>query len=123
MNRKLSAAVFGVLACAFGPLTARAQDDAEQARIEVTGSGETSTHECKPEVEVAVTGASNTVTLTGECKSITVEGASNTVKAEATGAITVTGTANTVTWKRALGKAKQPKIRRTGAGNKVTQEK
>ncbi len=123
MNKKLNAAVFVVVACAFGPLTARAQDDAEQARIEVTGSGETSTHECKPGAEVAVTGASNNVTLTGECKSVTVEGSSNSVKVEATGAITVTGTANAVTWKRALGKAKQPKVRKTGVSNKVSQEK
>ncbi len=52
-----------------------------------------------------------------------MEGPSNTVKVEAAGAITVTGTANAVTWKHALGKAKQPKIRRTGVNNKVSQEK
>lgn len=123
MNRKLGTAVFMMVACAFGPMTAAAQDDeADSGKIEVTGSGETATHACTPDSEVEITGASNTVTLTGECKRVEVSGSSNTVKVEATSAITVTGTDNKVTWKRGHGKSK-PKISRTGVGNKVTQEK
>ncbi|MBN8231540.1 DUF3060 domain-containing protein [Corallococcus macrosporus] len=123
MNKKLGAAVFMMVACAFGPMTAVAQDDAEGAGdIDITGSGETSTHECTPETKVEVTGASNTVTLTGECKSVSVTGTGNKVKVEATRAIEVTGSSNSVTWKRGHGKSK-PKISRTGMDNKVTQEK
>ncbi|RKH58048.1 DUF3060 domain-containing protein [Corallococcus llansteffanensis] len=123
MNRKLGTAVFMMVACTFGPMTAAAQDDAEEtASIDVTGSGETATHECTPGSTVEITGASNNVTLTGECKSVTVSGSNNTVKVEATRAISVTGMANTVTWKRGHGKSK-PKISRTGMNNKITQEK
>ncbi|RKH22087.1 DUF3060 domain-containing protein [Corallococcus sp. CA041A] len=44
------------------------------------------------------------------------------MKVEATRAISVTGSSNSVTWKRGHGKSK-PKISRTGMDNKVTQEK
>jgi hypothetical protein len=127
MSKKLSAAVFMAVVCAFGPMTAGAQDnegatETDGNRIEVTGTDETSTHKCSPGTEVEITGASNTVTLTGECKSVTVNGSSNKVKVEAVGAITVTGSDNAVTWKRGHGKSK-PKVSRTGVSNKVSQEK
>lgn len=122
MSRKLGAAVFVAVACAFGPMTAGAEDEAAANRIEIADSDSTSTHRCSPGTEVEVTGASNTVTVTGECKSVTVSGASNKVKVEAVGTITVTGSDNAVTWKRGLGKAK-PKVSRTGVNNKVSQEK
>ncbi|RKH18264.1 DUF3060 domain-containing protein [Corallococcus praedator] len=125
MNRKLGTAVFMMMACTFGPMTAAAEEDdesASEATIDVTGTGETSTHECKPDSTVEITGASNNVTLTGECKSVTVNGSSNVVKVEATRVIDVTGASNTVTWKRGHGKSK-PKVSRTGMGNKITQEK
>lgn len=123
MNSKFGAAAFMMVACAFGPMTAVAQEDSEgSASIDVTGSGETATHECTPESTVEITGASNTVTLTGECKSVTVNGTGNKVKVEATRAISVTGSSNSVTYKRGHGKSK-PKISRTGMDNKVTQEK
>ncbi|NMO18611.1 DUF3060 domain-containing protein [Pyxidicoccus fallax] len=121
MSKKLGAAVFAVMACVLGPVTASAEDN-EGALIEVTGTGETSTHNCTQGSVVDITGASNTVTLTGDCKSVTVSGSSNTVKIEGVRAIDVTGTANNVTWKRGAGKSK-PKISRTGVNNKVTQEK
>lgn len=123
MNKKLGAAVLMMVACAFGPMTAAAQDDSEgQGNIEVSGTGEMATHACTPGTRVEINGASNNVTLTGECKSVTVSGSSNTVKVEATRAIIVEGTSNSVTWKRTIGKAK-PKVSRTGVGNKVSQEK
>ncbi|RYZ42054.1 MAG: DUF3060 domain-containing protein [Myxococcaceae bacterium] len=123
MNRKLGAAVFMMAACTFGPMTAAAQDDsAESSNFEVTGSNETATHECKPGSTVEITGESNKVTLTGECKSVNVNGSNNTVTVEATSAIDVTGMSNSVTWKRGHGKSK-PKISRTGMNNKVVQAK
>ncbi|MFP2911097.1 DUF3060 domain-containing protein [Pyxidicoccus sp. 3LFB2] len=126
MSKKLSAAVLMAMACAFGPLTAGAQDDegAEKNEnlIEVTGTAQTSTHACTPATEVEIAGASNTVTLTGECKSVTVSGSSNKVKVEAVKSITVEGSDNAITWKRGHGKAK-PKVSRSGVNNKVSQEK
>ncbi|RKH39044.1 DUF3060 domain-containing protein [Corallococcus sicarius] len=123
MNKKLGTAVFMMVACAFGPMTAAAEDDsADEGNIEVTGAGETATHACTANSTVEITGSSNTVTLTGECKSVIVSGSSNNVKVEATRSIEVTGMSNTVTWKRSVGKSK-PKVSRTGMGNKVTQEK
>jgi hypothetical protein len=123
MNSKLGTAVFMMMACTFGPMSAVAQEDSEgTAAIDITGSNETSTHECKPGSTVEVTGSSNKVTVTGECKSVTVVGSSNHVKVEATGAISVTGESNSVTWKRGHGKSK-PKISRVGSNNKITQEK
>ncbi|MBN8466741.1 DUF3060 domain-containing protein [Corallococcus exiguus] len=120
MNKKLGTAVFMMVACAFGPMTAVAQEDS--ADIDITGSGEKATHECTPDSTVEITGADNTVTLTGECKSVEVNGTGNKVKVEATRSIEVTGNSNSVTWKRGHGKSK-PKISRTGTDNKVTQEK
>lgn len=170
MSSKFGAAVFVVMACAFGPMTAGAQgnasvkvgkdgsvkvragDTAVDARgggahvqagdtevdaqggetgtvvdsgdgtLEISGSGSKETHRCGPNTEVDISGASNVVTLTGECKRVSVSGSSNEVKVEAVGSIDVTGTSNNVTWKRGLGKAK-PKVSRTGIGNKVSQEK
>ncbi|QSQ24628.1 DUF3060 domain-containing protein [Pyxidicoccus parkwayensis] len=120
MNRKLGTAVFMMVACAFGPMTAAAEDDS--GTFEVSGMSETATHECTPGTKVEITGASNDVTLTGECKSVEVSGSGNKVKVEATSSIEVAGTNNNVTWKRGHGKSK-PKISRTGVGNKVTQQK
>ncbi|RKH88981.1 DUF3060 domain-containing protein [Corallococcus sp. AB045] len=120
MNRKLGTAVFMMVACAFGPMTAVAQEGT--GNIDITGNDETATHACTPGSTVEITGTDNTVTLTGECKSVTVNGTDNKVKVEATGAISVTGNSNSVTWKRGLGKSK-PKVSRTGTDNKVTQEK
>ncbi|MHA7632485.1 DUF3060 domain-containing protein [Corallococcus sp. M7] len=120
MNSKFGTAVLMMVACAFGPMTAVAQESS--SHFDVTGNEETATHACKPGSTVEITGNDNTVTLTGECKSVTVNGNDNKVKVEATGAISVTGTTNAVTWKRGLGKSK-PKVSRTGVDNKITQEK
>ncbi|MCP3141541.1 DUF3060 domain-containing protein [Pyxidicoccus xibeiensis] len=126
MNKQLGTAVVVMVACVFGPMNALAQEggttETSEGRIEVTGTGQSSTHACAPGTEVEVTGSSNTVTLTGECKSLTVSGSTNNVKVEAIRTITVEGASNTVTWKRGHGKSK-PKVSRTGVGNKVSQEK
>jgi hypothetical protein len=89
-------------------------------KLEISGTGANETHRCTPKTEVDVSGSGNEVTLTGECKSVTVSGADNKVKVEAVAAIEVTGSGNEVTWKRAVG-AKKPKVSRTGVNNKVTQ--
>ena len=89
-------------------------------KLEVSGMGGNATHHCTPKTEVEVTGSDNQVSLTGDCKSINVSGATNKVKAEGVATITVSGSDNEVTWKRAVG-GKKPKVSRTGVNNKVTQ--
>ncbi|MFL5353497.1 DUF3060 domain-containing protein [Archangium sp.] len=89
-------------------------------KLEVSGMGGNATHRCTPKTEVEVNGSDNTVTLTGDCKSINVSGANNKVKAEGVATIDVTGSGNEVTWKRAVG-GKKPKVNRSGVDNKVTQ--
>lgn len=89
-------------------------------KLEVSGMGGNATHHCTPKTEVEINGSDNTVTLTGDCKSITVSGANNKVKAEGVATIDVSGSGNEVTWKRAVG-GKKPKVSRTGVNNKVAQ--
>ncbi|MCY1081304.1 DUF3060 domain-containing protein [Archangium lansingense] len=96
------------------------EEKSGDAQIEISGTGSQETHRCSPKTAVSISGSGNEITLTGECKSVSVEGASNTVKAEAVAAISVEGADNTVTWKRAVG-GKKPKVSRTGTNNKVSQ--
>jgi hypothetical protein len=92
------------------------------ATIEISGSGAQETHRCSPKSEVEISGNDNEITLTGECKSVSVSGANNKVKVDAVAAINVTGANNTVAWKRVVG-GKKPKVTRNGANNKVTQSR
>ncbi len=102
-----------------------AQDEDEQdgeetagAQLEISSTGNTETHRCSPKTEVDISGSENEITLTGECKSVSVSGASNKVKVEAVGTITVVGSGNEVLWKKGVG-GKKPKVSRTGVNNKV----
>jgi DUF3060 family protein len=99
---------------------AKGDEKPEGDKLEVSGTGGNATHRCTPKTEVEVNGNDNSVTLTGDCKSINVSGANNKVKAEGVATIDVTGSGNEVTWKRAVG-GKKPKVNRTGVNNKVTQ--
>ncbi|AKJ08350.1 DUF3060 domain-containing protein [Archangium gephyra] len=90
------------------------------ATLEISGSDSQETHRCSPKTEVNISGSDNDITLTGECKKVSVNGSTNKVKVEAVESIEVTGSENQVTWKRAVG-AKKPKVTRTGHDNKVTQ--
>lgn len=90
------------------------------ATLELSGSDSRETHRCSPKTEVNISGSDNDITLTGECKRVSVNGSTNKVKVEAVATIDVTGSENQVTWKRAVG-GKKPKVNRTGHDNKVTQ--
>lgn len=90
------------------------------AELVLSGSGSQETHRCSPKTAVNISGSDNDITLTGECKSVSVNGSTNKVKVEAVATIDVTGSDNQVTWKRAVG-AKKPKVNRTGHNNKVSQ--
>jgi hypothetical protein len=94
--------------------------EAAGATQELSGSGMQETLRCSPNTEVNISGSDNDITLTGECKRVSVDGSTNKVKVEAVATIDVTGSENQVTWKRAVG-AKKPKVNRTGHNNKVTQ--
>ncbi|WP_375768778.1 DUF3060 domain-containing protein [Archangium gephyra] len=94
--------------------------EAAGTELEISGSGSQESHRCSPKTEVNISGSDNDITLTGECKRVSVNGSTNKVKVEAVATIDVTGSDNQVTWKRAVG-AKKPKVNRTGSNNKVTQ--
>jgi hypothetical protein len=67
-----------------------------------------------------ISGATNGLTFTGDCKGVSVSGSMNKVMLDGVGKLAVTGTGNNVTWKRALGDAKKPKVAVTGLDNKVS---
>ncbi|WPB77827.1 DUF3060 domain-containing protein [Archangium violaceum] len=90
------------------------------AALEIVGSESQESHRCSPKTEVNISGSDNEITLTGECKRVSVSGSTNMVKVEAAAAIEVMGSDNQVTWKREVG-GKKPKVTRTGSNNKVTQ--
>lgn len=106
-------------------------DDADEAgtdavsgeNVDITGSARRETIACSGNTVVSISGSANALTLTGECKSVSVTGSSNKVTMDGVGEISVTGTGNNVTWKRALGDAKKPKVSATGVGNKVSKAK
>ncbi len=102
--------------------SAQAETQSDDASIEIAGMGAKETHRCSSKTEVDVSGSDNDVTLTGDCKRVSVSGSGNKVNVEAVGAIDVMGANNAVTWKKAVG-GKKPKVSRSGANNKVTQAK
>ncbi|MEN3748283.1 DUF3060 domain-containing protein [Sphingomonas sp. HF-S3] len=91
-----------------------------QAQTVFTGAGEESELDCDGGA-VSVEGASNTLTITGDCTRLTVSGASNriTVELAAASSIRVEGAGNQIRW-RAPGTAK-PRTSIVGAGNRISQ--
>lgn len=71
--------------------------------------------------DIEINGASGTFVLTGDCGTLTVNGATNLVHVEAASKIRVTGAGNRVFWVRGAGKAKKPNIKNTGLGNQLAQ--
>jgi len=65
-----------------------------------------------------VQGSGNTVTLTGTCSTVLVEGQNNTVHIATLGKLTVAGMNNKVYWTAGIGGA-EPKITKEGIGNTV----
>lgn len=95
--------------------------DAEKI-FSIQGAGGSHTHTCVDGQDVAVEGSSNTLVLHGPCKSIAVQGASNSVETDIAGAIAVQGSGNSVKWRAAL-KGKKPAIAKEGLNNSVDQLK
>ena len=82
--------------------------------ITVTGIGAQRTVACDENILI-VSGANNTVEVTGHCTAITVSGFENVVTAEAADKFTVSGFDNEVTY--ATG---EPEIDQSGSGNTIT---
>lgn len=86
------------------------------------GAGQTVELDCDGGTAV-IYGASNTVTVTGNCTQLTIEGASNEVRVELApkGVIAITGASNTVVWTTPDGSRAQ--VRLVGAANRVSMAK
>jgi hypothetical protein len=78
------------------------------------------TIDCKGAVRIS--GNRNTLTLTGECSSLLVDGNDNVVTVEAVAEIATWGNRNTVTWTRGVG-GKPPKISDPGTKNSIKKSK
>jgi hypothetical protein len=89
------------------------------SNIDIIGSARKETFTCAGNTVVSISGSANDITLTGDCKSVSVAGSANKVAMEGVGEINVSGTSNNVTWKRAVGDAKKPKVNAAGIGNNV----
>jgi hypothetical protein len=99
---------------------------------------QTVAHDCTKDPVATIMGNENTVTLTGACTKITVNGNNNkitaasakevsvpgnenTVDVEATDNVVTAGSKNTVTWKKGVSD-KKPAVHNSGTGNKVSQK-
>lgn len=93
------------------------------SNIDITGAARKETIACSGDTMVSISGSANKITVTGECKIVSVAGSGNKVALDGVGVINVSGTSNKVTWKRAAGGAKKPKVNATGVNNKVAKAK
>jgi hypothetical protein len=102
-------------------------------------NSKTATHDCSKDPTADVAGNSNTITFTGECTKISVQGNQNTlsiasvkelvvagnkntVAVEATDSIRAPGSDNKVTWKKPIAeKNKKPAIANPGKNSKISQ--
>ncbi|MFV0390074.1 MAG: DUF3060 domain-containing protein [Pyrinomonadaceae bacterium] len=73
------------------------------------------------EVEVTKDASSNDYRLTGECKSLKVDGVSNIIDVDKVGKIEVRGTSNKIYYKE-LVDGKKPEIKIAGVNNEVKQD-
>jgi hypothetical protein len=96
-------------------------EQASGSQVEIIGTARQQTVACTGATEVSIKGASNDITLTGDCKSVSVRGSANKVSIDTVGRIEVKGTANNVSWKKASGSQKKPKVNSAGVDNKVFQ--
>jgi hypothetical protein len=120
----------------FGVLGVALLVSSASADVTMMDNDKTQTVDCDKEKSVTVMGNKNTVTLTGVCdsvtingnevkvigsvKSISVNGNDNHAELDGVDKISVNGSKNSVTWKKALdAKLKKPKTSSNGAGNSI----
>jgi hypothetical protein len=98
-------------------------DETIDGKLVLSSTGASATYPCKGrEVEIGEDATANTLTLTGECKKLIVDGVSNSVFVEKVGEIVVTGTSNKVIYGEGIG-GKQPKISKSGTSTSVESKK
>lgn len=95
-------------------------DDARaaDATSQLTGSAQDLMHECSSGEAIKLTGSDNQVVLHGDCASLRVVGAGNSVHADMLKSVDVRGSDNQVYWK--TGNA--PAFNQIGTGNALLQE-
>ena len=103
------------------------------------GNSKTVTHDCAKDPDPIVNGNKNTITFTGECatigvqgngntltisavKSLSVPGNKNTIAVDGADSIRVDGNDNTLTWKKPI-KGKAVDVTTRGTNNKISQKK
>jgi hypothetical protein len=121
------------LLLAIGARAAHADDDTWV----LSDAGVKATHDCGKQPKVVIDASRDTITLTGKCARVSVNGGSiaitaesiaelslngaiNTVSVDELGKLAMTGAENKVVWKTALG-GKRPRVSDLGSGNSVTQ--
>ena len=117
------------------PAAALAGDDS----FVVNDSNKPINHDCGKQAAVLINGSMDTITLTGTCTKVLINGRGNTLAIESSGKVGVNGAANTVTigatdkieltgsqnkvtWKRGLTK-KAPKVMNLGNHNSIAKTK
>ncbi|MCF6388155.1 DUF3060 domain-containing protein [Mycobacterium sp. MBM] len=88
-------------------------DPAPGTIVTISGIGVDRSVNCNDNT-VIVSGANNTVDITGQCAAVTVSGFDNMVTAESSGQIAVSGFDNTVTYRTG-----EPRVSESGSGNSV----
>jgi hypothetical protein len=90
------------------------------AQATFTGAGERSEMDCGGGA-ASITGASNIMTITGQCARLEIEGAGNKVHVSlaSRGIIQITGASNQVVWTTPDGS--KARVNVTGAGNRISQ--
>lgn len=82
--------------------------------VTVSGIGANKSVTCNDNI-IIISGANNTVDITGHCTAVTVSGFENVVTAESTQEIAVSGFDNTITYRTG-----EPRVSESGSGNTVT---
>ncbi len=121
------------LLLAIAARAARAGDDTWV----LSDAGAKATHDCGKQPKVVINASRDTITLTGKCARVrvnggsiaitaesiadlSVNGAENAITVDELGKIAMTGAENKIVWKTALG-GKRPRVSDLGSGNTVTQ--
>ena len=103
----------------------------------MSDAGAKATHDCGKQPKVVINASRDTITLTGKCTRVSVNGgtiaitaesiadlsingAVNTITVDELGKLAMTGAENKIVWKTALG-GKRPRVSDLGSGNSVTQ--
>ena len=95
---------------------------ADTPRTVVNDAGQDTSITCGEGGELVVNGSGNKLAVTGGCARVVVNGSENTVTLDGADKIVLNGADNQVTYKRGW-KAAQPRVVKTGAGNKIARAK